>query len=197
MEQTVYLVRHGAINCGNKKRYIGITDLHLNNVGLEHARILKKFFSTMVFEKVLISPLQRCIETANIILENFDIHPTKVKEFQEINMGNWENQTFEFIKNQFPNLYEERGLNIANFIPPGGESFYQLQTRVLPAFQHHMENTSGNILIIAHAGVNRVILSKVLDFPLENIFDINQPYGCVNKLKKNTKNETWQYCRVI
>jgi len=36
------------------------------------------------------------------------------------------------------------------------------------------------IIVVAHGGVNRVILAELLGMPLENIFRIEQDYACVN-----------------
>ena len=90
-------------------------------------------------------------------------------------------------------MYEKRGSNIDVFIPPGGESFEQLQKRAMTAFEYIAQSTTGNILIISHTGVNRVILSKLLDFPLKDIFKIDQPYGCINKLSLDITGCRWQW----
>ena len=36
------------------------------------------------------------------------------------------------------------------------------------------------IIIVAHAGVNRVILSEALGLPLDHLFRLDQNYGCLN-----------------
>lgn len=81
------------------------------------------------------------------------------------------------------------------FIPPEGESFKQLQKRVMPVFETITQNTTGNTLIITHVGVNRVILSTLFDFPLNELFKINQPYGCINEFSWNIASRTWQWER--
>ncbi|MPN43560.1 hypothetical protein SDC9_191120 [bioreactor metagenome] len=63
----------------------------------------------------------------------------------------------------------------------------------MPAFDHIAANTSGNALIISHAGVNRVILSKLLDVPWQDIFKISQPYGCINRLSWDITRHHWQW----
>ncbi|RYD01616.1 hypothetical protein N752_28995 [Desulforamulus aquiferis] len=87
---------------------------------------------------------------------------------------------FEEIRRKFPKEFIQRGKDIANFRPPGGENFRQLSERVLNKFQYIMENTDGNILITGHAGVNRVIICHILGVPIDNIFSISQDYGCLN-----------------
>jgi len=193
MDRKIFLVRHGQIDYGNEKRYIGITDLPLSNAGIGQATRLKEYFSDIDIEKVFTSPLKRCMQTAEILLEGSRISREVIDELQEINMGEWENRTIDYIKDHFREMYEKRGANIDTFIPPGGESFKQLQKRVMPAFESIVENNAGNILIISHAGVNRVILSQLLDFPLQDIFKISQPYGCINQLSWDTACPGWQW----
>jgi probable phosphoglycerate mutase len=193
MDRKIFLVRHGQIDYGNKKRYIGITDLPLTNAGIVQATRLKEYFSGIEIEKAFSSPLKRCMQTAEILLEGSSINWEVIDELKEINMGKWENLTIDYIKEHFRDMYEKRGANIDTFIPLGGESFEQLQKRVMPAFEYIVENTAGNILIISHAGVNRVILSKLLDFPLQDIFKISQPYGCINELSWDITCPGWQW----
>lgn len=193
MDRKIFLVRHGQIDLGSEKRYIGITDLPLNNVGIRQAARLKKYFAAIEIEKVFTSPLKRCLQTSEILLEGKNAVMKVIDELKEINMGDWESQTINDIKDHFGPMYEQRGANIDTFIPPGGESFKQLQNRVMPVFDYIAANTAGNTIIISHAGVNRVILSKLLNFPLQNIFKIKQPYGCINLLSWDMIGCSWQY----
>jgi probable phosphoglycerate mutase len=204
MNKKIYLIRHGKIDTGNEKRYVGITDLLLNNEGVEQANFLKSYFSHIPIDKVYTSPLKRCLQTSKIICEEKNQDYIIVEELREINMGIWENKPIEHIKKDFPQLYEERGKNLEYFIPPEGESFHQLANRVLLAFDNIVKNKCEsnelshlpigagengthrgnyeNIIIVAHAGVNRVILSQILGYSMQDIFSIEQPYGCVNEL---------------
>lgn len=193
MARNIFLIRHGQIDYGNESRYIGITDLPLSTAGIGQAARLKEYFAGIAIEKVFTSPLQRCLRTAGIILEGSDKRATVIEDLREINMGEWENRTIDYIRSDFKEMFEKRGANIDSFIPPGGESFEQLQKRVIPAFEYIAAHTAGNALVIGHAGVNRVILSKLLDFPLRDIFKIEQPYGCINLLSWDKTSRRWQW----
>ncbi len=197
MDKKIYLVRHGKLNLGNEKRYIGITDLFLDPMGIEQAYNLKSFFQHMTIDKVYTSPLKRCLQTSTIICEDKSQEFTVVNEFTEINMGLWENAPIESIKKNFPKSFENRGENIVSFIPPQGESFQQLSDRVLFAFNRIMKNDFKTIIIVAHAGVNRVLLSYIFGASLQNIFSIRQPYGCINELIFHDENAKWQYKQLI
>lgn len=193
MDRKIFLVRHGQIDYGSEKRYIGITDLPLSNAGISQMARLKEYFSGIELEKAFISPLRRCIQTADILLGGSNTDRVVLDELTEINMGEWEYRKIDYIKDNFREMYEKRGADIDIFIPPGGESFEQLQKRVMPAFEHIVESTAGNILIISHAGVNRVILSKLLEIPLKDLLKISQPYGCVNRLNRDMACRSWYW----
>lgn len=192
MSRKIYLIRHGKINVGNEKRYIGITDIPLNEEGTLQVLKLKKFFEKIDIEKVYLSPLKRCVETANLILEGRNIKKTIVNELMEINMGEWEGKTFGFIKNSLPDQFKSRGEDIGGFVPTGGESFKNLEKRAIPAFESIVNSTSGNVIIISHAGVNRIILKNILSISMQDIFKINQPYGCINELSFNNGEWNWK-----
>ncbi|MEW9122298.1 MAG: alpha-ribazole phosphatase [Thermotaleaceae bacterium] len=196
MDRRIYLIRHGKIQMGREKRYIGITDLPLNAEGINQGKKLHDYFSNITIEKVYTSPLIRCVQTSEIIIGNRNIKSLLVEELKEINMGDWEEKSFEYIKKRFPDQYENRGKHIDTFKVPGGESFYQLYKRVIPVFEELIKITQGNILIVAHAGVNRVILSKLLGFSLQEIMNISQPYGCVNELFWDSLYQKWQ-CKTV
>ncbi len=193
MNRRIYLVRHGEIDCGGEKRYIGITDLPLSRKGMDQAYSLREYFSGISMEKAYTSPLTRCIQTSGIILRDRGIEAVQAEAFKEINMGEWEYMPFDHIKSRFPEQYEKRGQYMDSFIPPGGESFIQLRERVMPVFERIVDSVGGNILIVAHAGVNRVILSGLLEFPPGDIFKLPQPYGCVNILHMDKGSRHWDH----
>ena len=65
--------------------------------------------------------------------------------------------------------------------PGGGESISRLSDRVMPAYERIRAQEAGkDIVIVAHGGVNRVILSHALGLDLSRVFNIHQDYGCLN-----------------
>ena len=99
-------------------------------------------------------------------------------------MGAWEGRLFSEIREKYPQEFMERGKNIANYKSLGGESFSDCSNRVFPFFESLTQSNETTILIIGHAGVNRVILCRVLGIPLDNVFRLEQNYGCLNLICK-------------
>lgn len=178
----IYLVRHGDIGMGGHKRYIGAMDLTLSATGREQAYFFKTYLSPIVFERIYCSPLVRSRETAEIIASAQIISPIVQSYLKEVNMGDWEGKMFADIRNEYPLEYKRRGEDIANYRPPGGESFSDCCQRVIPPFERMVQSNAKNILIVGHAGINRVILCYALGLPLNHLFEFKQSYGCLNVL---------------
>lgn len=181
-KKNIYLIRHGEIETNGQKRYIGVIDLPLNINGIAQAMELKTFFQDVSLGKIYCSDLQRAVQTAEIIAERKFTQIEKCSELREINMGNWEGKSFRQIKEKFPKEYYARLDEIENFKPNGGESFKECQLRAMNIFSRIAKADSENIIIIAHAGINRSIIASLLGVPLKNIFKFQQNYGCINKI---------------
>lgn len=197
MVEKVYLLRHGHVDNGSEKRYLGRTDIPLDTVGIEQAKAVREYFKTISIDAVFTSPLKRCMQTTEIVCEDKSLHYETVEAFYEINMGDWENVPMAQIKSAYPELYAQRGEDIEYFTPPHGESFHDLSARVRYAFNAIMNHANGNILIVAHAGVNRAILTAILGLSINDMFSIEQPYACLNALKRDHETMQWNYERVF
>lgn len=181
-EGRLLLLRHGAVqSAGDARRYIGQTDVPLSAAGQRQAaRWADYFAATAPPTDVFCSDLARCLQTARKIAARCDLEPQTVLELREIDLGSWEGRSFDTIKTRFPQAFRQRGDQIADHRPPGGESFRDLQRRVWPVFESLTENLQGSRLIVTHAGVIRVVLCRLLGMPLENLFSIGQAYGALN-----------------
>ncbi len=176
----IYLLRHGDIGLGREKRYIGQTDIPLSSKGEKQAHELKEIFSQVGLDNIYCSDLMRSHKTASIIASVHGKVPTVCAELRELNMGNWEGRLFSEVKSSQSKEFVLRGQDIANYRPLQGESFADCSDRVIPWFESIVQNKERNVLCVAHAGVNRIILSHVLGIPLARVFCIEQGYGCIN-----------------
>jgi alpha-ribazole phosphatase len=120
------------------------------------------------------------METARIIAADRDLEITPQTELREILLGKWDGMTFQRVREHWPDAFRQRGMDLARFRPPDGESFLDLQQRVVPVIQAATDRADRHILIVAHAGVNRVILCHLLGMPVENLFRIDQGVGAMN-----------------
>ena len=178
----IYLIRHGEIIQSSPRRFVGKTDLPLTEHGREQIVGVAGQLAGRGVGRLLCSPLSRCVESAGIIGAALGVVPETVPDLREIALGAWEGLSVDEVRERFPGRYEARGRNLAGFRPPGGESFADVQRRAWPAFETATAEMDEPLAIVAHGGVNRVLLCRILGMPLENLFRLEQHYACINIL---------------
>lgn len=177
----VHLLRHGQV-CGfEARRYNGQADVALTALGIAqtqaYAAQLKDFPLTAVYS----SDLTRSAYGAGLIAVDHDLVPHQDERLRELDIGEWEGLTWDEIKQSWPTEWQARLNDLVQVAPPGGESLQQMATRVRLALAELLEKHQGEeIALVAHGGVNRVILLDAIGAPLIQMFHIEQSYGCRN-----------------
>lgn len=135
-------------------------------------------------EAVYCSDLSRSARSAEIIAGPQGLQPILMKEFRERSFGRWEGLSFLEIRDRFPDQFRGWADNPLAYRPPEGESAIEVRDRVMKAFERVLAKHKGaSLSIVAHGGVNRVILCEVLGAPLENIFRIEQNFAALNVIE--------------
>lgn len=174
----VCLMRHGRILDSGVKRFIGQTDLPLNAMGRNQAKAWQKIFAQIQFEKIYVSGLLRTRQTAELCCPGQPV--TADPRLNEIDLGDWENLSFDQVKARFPDDFEQRGRNIYHFRTPGGESFKDLKERVVSFFDSLFSTAipeSGPTLVVAHSGVIRVMACLWAGKSFEELLKLSPRYG--------------------
>ena len=178
--KTIYLIRHGEIPHTKPRHYIGQTDLSLTEYGEEQVKRLGESLAPYSIQNIVLSPLLRCQQSGQILRSIIGASVETKEGLAEIDLGDWEDLTAEQIKKLYPGAHEARGNDMVHYRPANGESFDDLRRRVWPVFQQIVDAMDENVAIVAHAGVNRVLLSHILGMPPENLFRLGQTYACFN-----------------
>ncbi len=180
----IWLLRHGSIELPSVKSFIGQWDLPLSLKGQAQIQSWSSFFATKSIAAILSSDLTRCKQSAQLLcLKHIPI--VYDKAFREINLGTWEGQSIASIKENNAKDYALRGQNLDTFRPEQGENFNDVAKRVQQALAYYIKQYEGkNLILVAHAGVNRVIIAKYLGLCLKNVLDIPQPYACCTQLSQ-------------
>jgi alpha-ribazole phosphatase len=173
----IYLIRHGTpLFEEGVKRCIGHTDIPLSEKGISQILNVKKELDYENITKIYSSPLKRCVATAEILSDN-QIPVLIEDDFIEIDMGLWENRTFEEIKREFSEDYDRRIKELDTFCAHKGESFLQCQKRVAAAFHKITGEALGDLAIVSHAGVIKSLLCAVAETNLKNVLTFKVSYG--------------------
>jgi alpha-ribazole phosphatase/probable phosphoglycerate mutase len=159
----IYLLRHGQTQWnaeGNK--YCGRTDLPLTEKGLAQAVSVAAQLKDHSFDAIYASPLQRAFNTAQIAAAGKEVLIDD--RLIEADFGEWEGKPKEqFIKeNEY--LWNSWMSDPLNSRAGGtGETAAEVIERVddfFTALLHKYQ--TGNVLVVAHNGVNRLYLAYKL-----------------------------------
>jgi broad specificity phosphatase PhoE len=180
----VYLVRHGEIRRDDDlPRYLGQLDVPLSEEGRRQARALGRRLRGASLGGIYCSDLARSLETAELARPVSAAPLVARSDLREVSLGEWEGCSFRDIAARFPEQYRARGRDLGGYRPPGGESFVDCSQRVVAAFHQVMNASSGDLLVVGHAGVNRLLLCHLLGMLPANLFRLGQDYACSNVVR--------------
>ena len=179
----IYLLRHGeTVNTSDGRfRYNGHTDVDVTNRGIaqleQQAEALKKYPICRVYSSDLI----RSLKGAQAIAKVVSAETHNDERLKEIHSGRWEALTVDEVQDQFPGEFEERYSDIVNFRIPGGENLIDARMRSSAAINELVKMHKGQeIAIVAHGGINRLILCEAMGLDLKHLLRIEQGFGCLN-----------------
>jgi len=183
-ETRIYLIRHAEPALpDSRRRFIGQSNLPLSVSGERRAELLADQLKVIRFEALYSSDLQRCLSTADALSTKIGLPIRHESGLREMHLGLWEGLTSEEVSQLYPEEHASWEVDLTGYRVPGGESFRDLQRRVLPVFLRIAGADSGNILMVSHKGVNRVLLCHFLGLPLKELFAIRQDFCCVNVIR--------------
>jgi broad specificity phosphatase PhoE len=183
---TLTLMRHPHIDFATQ-RCIGQTDVDLSFEGKLSLKSITGEACRLFPDLVISSDLKRCRLLAEEIAARLRIRPVFDAIWREIDFGFWENRTWQAIRREETEAFAEWVAAFVTTAPPGGESFLQLQKRILSAIDAMlpdrtekmawMRSMSPNVLVVTHAGVMRAAYAAFSNLPLSRAFDYRIPYG--------------------
>lgn len=149
-------LRH-APSVGAKGHLIGRTDVPAE---LDPARIAALARLLPSNALLLVSPLRRCLETADALVAS-GLHPSAMRiepALAEQDFGNWDGRAYAELEANEPERYGRLMADPVHVRPPGGESFYDVCARI-GALQDAPPAAS-DIVAVAHAGTIRAALTR-------------------------------------
>src|SRR5436853_3929286 len=165
----LYLIRHCEAEGFVVGKLLGFSDPALSDHGLEQARRRAEALAAIPLSAIYSSDLLRASQTAGPIAERRNLRVQLREAFREINMGEWDGRTMAAIYEEAPESIEQLFTDPASFQYPGGESFAKFESRVRDELERLLaSHQQGEIAIVAHGGVCRVIVGTVLGLPMRN-----------------------------
>ncbi|MCI5046186.1 MAG: histidine phosphatase family protein [Aquisalinus sp.] len=181
----LYLMRHGHVDYFAED----VTDFRmvpLTKSGREQAASAGKAMSDIQFDAVYHSGLPRTLQTAEIVMSSNTLsasvpHQT-ASGMEELRGGVFVTDSREELAARLAFSFETAHEPEAEFLP-GGERFSEAYQRITSSFEDLVLAKSWRTaLLVAHEGVNRILLSYVSKAGLKGLGTFEQDLACINIL---------------
>lgn len=170
----LYLIRHTTPDIEKGICY-GQSDIPLTKTYATELKNIKNKIPLERVSKIYSSPLIRCTTLAKDISESYDTDD----RLKELNFGAWEMKLWNEIPKREIDPWMQ---DFVNTKVPQGESYTELQHRVVEFYKSLDFYSDETVVVITHAGPMRALLSYLRNIDLKDSFQIKINYGEVIKI---------------
>ena len=182
MTTRLYLVRHGATPMTMEDKFSGAENVFLSDEGRAQAQRLAERLKEHMLSAAYCSPLDRAVETANIVIQPHGLPLMKLDGLREIDHGHWEGLTRREVESRYADEYAAWEQDPFTFAPEGGESGLSVLSRSLPVIrQIVVQHKDQDVLVVSHKATLRLLISSLLGFDARGYRDrLDQAPACLN-----------------
>lgn len=152
----LYFVRHGQTDWNLQRRFQSRSDIHLNATGISQAQNIQGEFKkrNLNFQTVHSSPMQRAVDTANIIVAGSDLTIQLEPTFVELDLGEYEGRFETDLSQEYGAHYTAWRASEFTIAAPGGETIFEAVARVRDTlFGLKSWAIDGDVLVVAHQSI--------------------------------------------
>jgi probable phosphoglycerate mutase len=163
---TILLIRHAENDTTGRLIAGWQPGVHLNARGRRQAILLAERLGRRPITRVIASPLERTIETAQPLGRRLDVEVETQEEFGEIRFGAWTGRSLSELAplEQWQRWNRER----ASAPIPGGEMMLEVQQRVVSGIARvSRESPDGVVAIVSHGDPIRAAICHYLGLSLD------------------------------
>lgn len=172
---TLILVRHGVTAHTVEKRFSGglaSANPGLSEEGRAQVRATAEWLAPLAdrVDALLASPVRRTLESAEIVSAVLDRAVEVEPGFAEMEFGEWDGMTFAEVAERRKDELDA-WLGNLDVAPPRGESFREVEERVLEALDRQLEKHTGQTLVlVSHVTPIKTMVARALKAPLEAVY---------------------------
>lgn len=164
MKIRFYFVRHGETLFNRKGRVSGVSDSPLTKLGVVQAKRAGAALHSVWFDKAFVSPMERCINTAQYVLADQKTEAVIVEGLHEYDFGRLEGTRFTSHPDELKKCFDEM-----DFSGVDGESREECEERVRTVFREIVEqcDDQDRVLIVSHGYFEMFVMKELLGVDIE------------------------------
>lgn len=171
---SIIFLRHGQAANNVERVLSGRTPgVPLTEEGLRQAGQAAEFLSEMDISAVYSSPMQRALETAEVVAKRISLDVTTDDRLIELDMGKFTGMPYDQIFSAHGNVFLKFYAGELEIAHNGVETFAEVKKRVLGmvdrVLNHHADK---NVVLVTHMDPIKAMLSTVVDLSPRNLFEL-------------------------
>ena len=192
---TLILIRHGESEWNRAGRIQGQVNSPLTDLGINQAKAIRDHLSEILLNQQLeiyTSPLDRAIQTAEIIAQGIDHPSSKIiieERLNDFNVGEISG-TFGWDKvaEIFPEQAQLRLQDPMRFHPSGGESGAEFEARLRSLLEDLMDDGTLK-LMVSHGIVNKFIRGILKNLSGKEMVELGESQNTIYRLEQGEETE--------
>ena len=192
---TLILVRHGESEWNRAGRIQGQVNSPLTDLGINQAKAIRDHLSGILLNQELeiyTSPLDRALQTAEIIAQGIDYPSRKIiieERLNDFNLGEISG-TFGWDKvaEIFPEQAQLRLQDPMRFHPSGGESGAEFEARLRSLLEDLMDDSTLK-LMVSHGIVNKFIRGILKNLSGKEMVELGESQNTIYRLEQGEETE--------
>jgi probable phosphoglycerate mutase len=159
--RTVTIFRHGQSEGNVTRRWQGRTDSALTEMGRRQAAEASRYVPRI--DSIFASPLQRAMNTAEIIGSSMGIDPVPAEGLMEMAFGSWEDLTYDEVASSDPDLFSRVFVDEID-LPRGGtgETFSGTGDRISETIAGLVDASTDDFGVVSHGAAIRAYVVDIL-----------------------------------
>lgn len=179
----VYLVRHGKTDFIGKKLCGNLPGIHLNEEGRSQAQRAADYLGNFPIKAIYSSPIERAMETAEIIGSKHGLKISPVDFLREIHFGDLQGMGEKDLVDH--PLWKRFNSLPADVCFPNGESVIEVRNRIAKGLEWLSQEygKEDQLVCVAHSEVLRLAVCWLLDLPLDNFHRLTIDPASISKIE--------------
>ena len=170
----ITFLRHGQAKNNSERILAGRTKgVHLTELGLKQAQGITKFLKPLNISRIYSSPIERALNTAQIVGNELNLECKVDERLTELEMGKFTGISYDKIFAEHGNVFLKFYQENSTIAEHGVETFSNVKKRILDMVDFCTQNHNGeNVLLVTHMDPIKAMVSTVMDLKPESIYEL-------------------------
>ena len=183
----IIFLRHGQAENNTKKILAGRSPgVNLTTTGIQQAEETGKMLESLNISKIYSSPIDRALQTAEIVGKHCDLDITSDQRLIELDMGKFTKMPYDEIFAKHGNVFLKFYEGSDEVSENGVETFAAVQKRIFDMVDFVVNNHKNeNVVLVTHMDPIKAMIGNVLSLKPEILFELIIANASLNIFKNH------------